>query len=310
MQSSKLNYAAVGSFVLLGIAGLVISVSLLAGRTGSTETYVTSYDNVMGLKYGTQILYEGFPLGQIEQIKPAADPAGPRFDVVMALKSGWRIPEDSVANVAASGLLAAVAIDIRAGSSKSFIKPGGRIKGASGANVMSAMSELAAQMGDLTQNELKPLVANINRYVGIFGDSLGETTPQMLDNLLKLSERLGKASEKVLSDGNIDRMDKSVANLDRMAANMSVLSGDLAATKKQVDDLVSALNATVKDSKGDVAASLKDLNHTLSVVSRHIDTLTYNLDGTSHNMLEFSRHIRENPGLLLGGKPPRDEAAK
>jgi len=42
-------------------------------------------------------------------------------------------------------------------------------------------------------------------------------------------------------------------------------------------------------------------------VSRNIDSITYNLEGTSRNMSEFSREIRENPGLLLGGNKPVQE---
>jgi phospholipid/cholesterol/gamma-HCH transport system substrate-binding protein len=34
-----------------------------------------------------------------------------------------------------------------------------------------------------------------------------------------------------------------------------------------------------------------------------------NLDGASRNMNEFSRLIRQNPGLLLGGSP-REETAR
>ncbi|MBF0335661.1 MAG: hypothetical protein HQL40_18810, partial [Alphaproteobacteria bacterium] len=40
--------------------------------------------------------------------------------------------------------------------------------------------------------------------------------------------------------------------------------------------------------------------------SRNIDSIVYNLDGMSRNMHEFSRLLRQNPGLLLSGAR-RDE---
>ena len=55
-------------------------------------------------------------------------------------------------------------------------------------------------------------------------------------------------------------------------------------------------------------ASVVDLRYTLSTVAQRIDAMTYNMEGASRNMYEFSRQIRLNPGLLLGGTPPTDEA--
>jgi phospholipid/cholesterol/gamma-HCH transport system substrate-binding protein len=46
----------------------------------------------------------------------------------------------------------------------------------------------------------------------------------------------------------------------------------------------------------------------METLSRHIDTIAQNMEGTSRNMYEFSRHIRQNPGLLLGGTPPAEKA--
>ena len=52
---------------------------------------------------------------------------------------------------------------------------------------------------------------------------------------------------------------------------------------------------------GPLAAPLADLRHVLGVVSRDIDSMTRNLEGTSRNMLEFSRQLRANPAVLITG---------
>ena len=51
-----------------------------------------------------------------------------------------------------------------------------------------------------------------------------------------------------------------------------------------------------------------DLRYLTDSVSRHIDAINRNLEGAARNLYEFSRQIRQNPGLLLGGTPPRDQA--
>ena len=110
------------------MVGLVVSAALLTGRTGAVDSYYAVYRNVTGVKFGTQVLYEGYPIGQVEQVTPQERGGRMWFRVDFGVTRGWRIPDDSLAQIAAPGLLAAVAININAGSSKSALKPESEIK--------------------------------------------------------------------------------------------------------------------------------------------------------------------------------------
>ena len=70
MREDSRNYMIVGSFVLAMLVALITWIALLSGRTGATDDYHIVYDNVMGLKTGVEILYEGYPVGLIEDISP------------------------------------------------------------------------------------------------------------------------------------------------------------------------------------------------------------------------------------------------
>ena len=70
---------------------------------------------------------------------------------------------------------------------------------------------------------------------------------------------------------------------------------------ENMDDLVTG-------TKPEMEKAVSDLRFVMETLSRHIDTISQSLEGTSRNMYEFSRHIRQNPGLLLGGTPPSDNA--
>ncbi|TAN53445.1 MAG: MCE family protein [Rhodospirillales bacterium] len=317
MRTLDTNYVAVGSFVLVGLVGLVVALALLTGRTGATDTYFTAYDNVAGIKYGTIVSYEGFPVGQVEWVKPFGEKEKPRFKVALAVREGWQVPEDSVATIASSGLLAAVSIDLRAGKSETLAKPGSLLKGTGGGNMMAAMASLADNMGDVAETGIKPLLASLLHYVDTLGATLEKTAPELLTNMQNLSTdlakrgpaiienaesltgRLNKAGERVLSDKNLADMDQAIR-----------LLGELKTTKAQVDQLMGELNATAAQARPDVAKGLTDLNHSLKVVSSSIDSITTNMESTSRNMSEFSRRIRDNPGLILGGSSPPDEAAR
>jgi phospholipid/cholesterol/gamma-HCH transport system substrate-binding protein len=44
----------------------------------------------------------------------------------------------------------------------------------------------------------------------------------------------------------------------------------------------------------------------MAAISRRIDSITGDLESTTRNMNEFSRQIRENPGVLVRGRETSD----
>jgi phospholipid/cholesterol/gamma-HCH transport system substrate-binding protein len=106
VTSFKVNFAVVGAFVLAGIVTLVVALAVLAGRTGPTDPYYTIYANVAGLKFGSQVLFEGYPVGQVDRVTPILDAGRPRFRVDLSIARGFAIPADSVARSEASGVVA------------------------------------------------------------------------------------------------------------------------------------------------------------------------------------------------------------
>lgn len=325
MKDNRTNYIVVGAFVLLMLGGLVVALAVLTGRTGPTAPYYTTYGNVGGLKYGTQVLYEGYPIGQVENIAPfRGDDGQTMFRVNMSVQDGWPIPVDSTARIAASGLLAAVTIDIRGGDSREMLPAGSEIPGRNGGSIFATLEDVAGEVQSLSQDSVRPLIDNINRYVVALGEMAVDSTPEIIENLRimsadlsgrtpeitrNLSQFSAKLNQQVLSDKNIASIDGTLANAEKASAEFTAMSSELKAMSAQVAGLIGSLDTLVANSREDVAASLSDMRYSLDTVARSIDSITYNLDSTSRNMLEFSRALRQNPGLLIGGTPPADRAS-
>ncbi|SCA57347.1 ABC-type transport system involved in resistance to organic solvents, periplasmic component [Candidatus Terasakiella magnetica] len=318
LKNAKMNYMIVGSFVIASIVCLIIAVALLTGRTGSVDTYYTLYNRVQGLKFGTQVVYEGYPVGQIEQIIPEKHDGRMRFRVEMSVAEGWDIPQDSVAAVSSAGLLSALTINIRAGDSPTPLTPGDKIMGIENADMFAAMSSLAEQISSLMETDVRPLLLSLNTAVNsVFFfkqktayeiatklkdiiDEIGVRTPQIADNLESFSTDLnssGSELAKILSPNNRQKINSTIADLDKLGS-----------TLEKADHMVGNMDNMVTDSKPEMEKAIADLRFVMETLSRHIDTISQNLEGTSRNMYEFSRHIRQNPGLLLGGTPPTDKA--
>ncbi len=399
MKNDRINYIIVGCFVIMMLVGIVVSVAMLTGRTGGTETYYTSYDDVTGLKFGSQVMYMGFPVGQVENISPELENGSLVFRLELALTDRfkeWNVPSDSVARMKSSGLLSAIAIDIRAGEGGTYLEPGDYIQGEPATDIFAAVSDTANALKRLTETRLEPLLANLDRYVdsvgrilvddggaivrdlGMFTKTLADRGPELIDEVVVMSASLKQTSDsiaKVLSDENADKLDGVVDNVLQASVTLAVLSeevredfrvllgpdsqkrvtamidnfsrasanvatvshtldervkevltpgttkkiqnaldnvalaanniadltGDLHSTRERLDDLLNGLKAISDENRPGLRESVTDLRHTLRSLSQRVDAITYNLEGASRNLSEFSRTIRNNPAVLLRG---------
>lgn len=404
MKSDQINYVVVGAFVVAMLAGVILAVALLTGRTASTEDYFTSFNDATGLKFGSQVLFMGYPVGQVEEITPMVEEGKVHFQVRLAISEDfkhWQVPKDSVAQIKAAGLLAAVTIDIRSGNSAEALQPGDHITGVGQVDVFTAVTDAANTLKFLTEDSIKPLVENLHAYVKSFGSAfdeegndlvtnlsvlareladrspdliskmielsdeikvvserfktvmseentekigsvvdnmvtasenvvsltvdtkqqihelLGPTTSRRVDaalvsitsaseNIARLSEDVNESLKHVLTAETARKLQRSLDNFSLAATNIATLSGDLAATRAELDRLLAALKSSVDDNRPGLRGAVSDMRYTLRSVAQHIDAVTYNLEGTSRNMYEFTRLLRQNPSVLLHGTAAED----
>lgn len=324
MRSTRVNYFIVGLFVLASVIGLIVTVAVLTGRTGATDAYFAVYRNVTGVKYGTQVMYEGYPIGQVEQVVPEPKEGHMQFRVDLSVRQGWRIPQDSVAAIAAPGLLSAVTISIAAGGSPDALKPGAQLKSQESSNIFAVMSSVAGELSELAQNNVKPLLVTLNSVAKNFGEMLDKDGRLVFNDIgvmvrdsnalvQDLSKRLPKISANV--EEFSDRMKQNSAELSALLtpdnrARIERTLTSLDGAGKELKEVLVLTRGLVKDNRESVDKTVSDARYVLESVARHIDSINQNMEGAARNMYEFSRQIRQNPGLLLGGTPPTDQAPK
>ncbi len=329
MRSNKINYLVVGSFVLITLVLLVIAVAWLTGRTGPTEAYHAIYRNVTGVKFGSQVLYEGYPIGQVIEVTPVDEGGKMVFRVDFDVQEGWRLPDDSIAQIGASSLLSAISLNITAGKSLTALKPGDRIVSKEAANLFDVVATVATEIAEMAETNLKPLLEQLTRGGGVLSDLLEDDGRIIVERVRELVEDLSLRAPEITDDFEAfaNDLERLGVNLNRSAdelnefltpENRIKIEGvldhlDRAATS--LDLLMIEANAMVgttmdllENNQADVTQATSDLRHTAASVSRYVDSINHSLDGAARNMYEFSRQIRQNPGLLLGGTPPEDNA--
>lgn len=301
MKRDSINYVLVGTAVLVAFGLLLATLMAITGRGGASSGYHVYYDNVTGLGYGAPVFYEGFRIGQVAAVEPERG-AQTRYRVELALRSDWPIPEDSVAQLQSSGLLADMSIGIREGESRRMLAPGDEIKGIAGGDIFAAMNDLAGELTVLTRDRIRPLVETMATRLESISSTIDTNLPALVAETRTLMERLNQAAEGV--NGLVDR-----PNREAIAASlqdMRTVAAELKTTQARADALLASLNATVEENRPELRQTVLDLESTVGAIARRIDAITHHLESSSRNIDEFAREIRRNPNRLLF-TPPADE---
>ncbi len=325
MKRENVNYLAVGVFMLTMLIMFMIVIYRITGRTGPMDSYYVFLENVAGLNHGTAVFYEGFKVGQVEDITPDQSAGQTRYRLEITLPSGWQVPSDSVARALSSGLLSAVSIDIKEGESKTYLQGGDTLKGEQSTSLVNAFDQFGADFKDLSDKGVRPLLANVNQLVGDLSRLVDESGPATLGEVKALLAKLNNAAEGLQDVLNAKNRENAAAFLTNMrttsedtvsvaerarvaAERLATLTADLQSTKTRLDHILENADGFVTENRPHMEATFVSLRHSLNVVDKHIDTIAHNLENTSRNLNEFSRQIRQNPSLLLNSSPPKDQA--
>ncbi|MBI5611589.1 MAG: MCE family protein [Gammaproteobacteria bacterium] len=137
----------------------------------------------------------------------------------------------------------------------------------------------------------------------------GRESVNLLAAVDSLANRLNNAAgdvEAMLGGRNRENVGELLENLAQTSRNFQTLTTGLTGTQQRLDELLGESNDMLKGNRPEIDRAVADLRASLAVIAQYAGTVSYNLEGTSRNLLELSRALRENPGLLLNSTSPQD----
>ena len=311
MKKETTNYLAVGLFVLTMLAVLLIALFRITGQDIHGDSYYVYYTNIMGIGEGSVVTFGGYPVGNVEEVIPERSAGKTLYKLRLNIRSGWEIPSDSVARITFPSLLASVQIDIQQGKGNRVLKPGDTIPGESAINLYDSLASAVTEFHVLANDTVKPLLDLLNRQIHTLGENVRDTMPEVtgnINNLLVDLNAVVKQVSAITSDANQNQFKEILERTNKLSLNLLKLSGDFDRTQNRLDRLFTDSHGIVTKNREDIRSIVIELRNSLVTLSQHISVITYNLEMTSRNMNEFSRQIRSNPGILIGGTPPKDKA--
>ena len=319
----------VGAFVLaMGVAFLV-TLYLVTGRQGPTDDYYVQFENVSGLKFGTGVFYEGYRVGQIEEITPQLGSTPVQYRLRLSVTRGWPIPSDSVAQVVAAGLIAAMKVEIKGGASATALTPGATIESRAGGNLFAVMGQAAADFRELSQEGLMPLLATLDRRFNEVADevislkrddispliqhldqNLNDDVFAQLNQILSNLDHSVASFDSLMDEDNKQRIEMLLVDAQQTAAGINEWVNGMDTVQGKLMQILTHTNDLVGENKDRIYTTLmhldeasKSMNHTAQVISEEIDAIVHHLSMTSRNANEFTRAIREDPSRVIRSAP-------
>lgn len=289
-MESKVNYTAVGFFVLLlggALAGLIFWLSIGGKVRDSQVTYQAFFDeSVSGLNYNAPVRYRGVEVGRVSDISLAPDQSG-RARVVMRVSSATPVKADTYAFLKAQGLTGLATIELAGGSpeAKPLQKKAGeeyptlstrpsllsRLDSAVSGLVVN-MAQTSENLNALTDAEMRKTLKRTLDNLAILTQTLVEQRPALesaLKNAGHTMERTAAAADDMAKLAK--RLQNTAASVDKMAQEIAGASRDASGLMQDTRHLVRGAAGQTLPEVNAMAVQLRELAGTMKRVGAELE---------------------------------------
>ncbi|GMN11433.1 MlaD family protein [Croceitalea sp. MTPC9] len=275
-----------GLIVILGILCVIFGYSYLKASSifDNSKTFYAVYDNVGGLQPGTEVVINGFSVGNVNSIR-FKDDSG-KLLVTFSVNSDFNFSKNSKAELYDTGIIGGKGIQIKpVFDNAPMAKSGDTLS----ANIKPGLTALVQEKLTPLQLKVEGAVSNADSLLMNFNDVLDDQTKRELrqsiaglNTLVRNFQTTASAMNELL-EGNKLQLDSSIKNINTTSTNFAKLSeslveADLAKTMNNLQTTISSLNGILgKIEKGEGSlgkmANNDELYDNLSNASRELDLL-------------------------------------
>lgn len=302
-MQARVNYTAVGAFVLLlGAVLVVLGLWLGSGREqGDFRLYYAySDESVAALGESSPVTYRGVAVGRITKIE--IDPANPlRVRLTLRIRTDAPVKADTVATIAMQGLTGIGSLELTGGSATSeplLQTPGSEYP------VIAMQPSLMTRLDTALRLAMNTLEQASQRMLVILNDDNAHAIGTILGNTERLTANLARQSERL--DGALTNVERIAANGARASDALPKLAPRVEAVLDRTDELIAVLKRTGEDAGNTARDSRQQLEYTGGVLLPQVERLVNDLGAAAGSLGDLGARLNANPQMLLLGPPRRE----
>jgi phospholipid/cholesterol/gamma-HCH transport system substrate-binding protein len=312
--------AKVGTFVMVCL--LMLGATVYFVGNNQFGSHVTPYKTYLryagGIAPGTSVLFGGITMGRVTEVRAwNQDPT--RIEILMEVKEGTPINENSVAKLGAVSLMSSPAIAITTGTNDvPRLKAGQVIRSEETVSLddmtrkISTIADGAEGLITQVQVELKDITGDARTLLANLNDVTGSP------NRREVAQLLQRVNSLVATESpKIDQITDQVLQLSRSADATIQKIGPLV---DHTDATVSSVNLTIDQLRDPIRQDLAQLQKTLeqaqgtmktiqTLVRANDDSISEtveNLRVATDNLDQLTDEVKQRPWSLIRIKQPKD----
>ena len=284
----------IGIVVIISLGLFYYGFNYLKGsnifKTGSF--YYAEYPNVNGLSVDDPIFTKGFRVGKVSSTKLNME-TGKILVQLQITNEEIKIPSNSEAIIASSGLLGGKEINLKLGDSQEYLEINDTLSsGTEGDLIDSFTSSL-----EPFEKSAMDAVTSIDSVMKLVQSVLNQKNRNALDHgLADLSITLSNLNSASAGLDNLiatekGRLSNIITNLNTMSKNLSAFSDTL--TDMEIKQTIAEANLALSNANG-ILTKINEGEGTMGQLVNN-DTLYMNLESASKNLDKLMIDFQENP---------------
>ena len=305
-MTSKSSYIRIGLFVVVLSTALIWGgLWLSAGGAPGEYDFYTTYMNesVSGLSPDAALTYRGVNVGKVREI--TIDPNNPnRVRLLLQVKHGVPIKQDTEATLAMQGLTGLATIDLLGGSPES---PALTMTEGEPYPVIPSRPSLLVRLDSVVSDLLGNLIAMSQKVNAMLDDDSRANVAKTLAHIEEITGTLAGESSRlgaIVNDAEATMKNARQAStaLPDLMREVSHSTQTLAVMAEQLRAAGETINATSKTLQHTASSSGTDVQRFTASTLPDITAMTRDLRDASENLRHISESIERDPSVLLYGR--------
>jgi len=287
----------IGVIGLITVAVVIWGINYLKGKNilKGFDIYYTYFDDANGIEVASKIYMQGYQVGLVKEVNFKQFSPKP-IEVVLSVKSNYRVPSGSIAEMYSSNILGSQAIKIIPSDSDNYCE-----------DQDTLVSSLEVDIMKSVQDDIGPVLDGLSGLVSTL-DTLSLSLKELVNNgdierIVKNTERATADLKNQLSPGG--DLSNTLANLDDITAEIRSQSSAINATISNLEKISGSVDPAAVDSIVTSLAALTpkidqllgSINNGEGTVGQLVtnDSLYIDLEALTISLNRLMDDVREHP---------------